>query len=497
LQYLKAITKKDLQKFYEEGVLELLSDSSKKAYKILETMTPGWWIARVGSRVNRGVLEVCGRILRTVNARRNLFDLLLKTFGPDPSRWSYQKLIEQHQLYIKSQYISNLAEQVENFFLCRGEYPKKFFQFQDAPTLHKAMISYAPDDGQAIQMEKKNDHLEVCLKVLAAQSQKSKPQWEWIQISVPCPRFLLPCNVVAPDIRLVNIHRQLLPVLDYKIEIEGASRKATRYFLTVDWGTRKIVTLCVFDKQGHQICPPIFLKFEPVQKKLLRIRRGIDDLKAQRDALPRNSSLWKKYNQEIAQRWRKFKAIQKELAHLASNVIVIIAQLYNCSEIYVEWLKSLKSQKFSHSLNWLINTTVREAIYEKVAYKAHLVGIELKRPVQPYGTSQYCPRCGKKGIHTKSPNHTEELKSGGWFRCPSCGYNADRDYVACCNLARKVLYGNLRDLAKGVAYTAKPISDQLFRQSKLPRERLLRHLSGWKEVVSLTPQRFFCGTLRS
>ena len=497
LQYLQPVTKKYLRRFYEKDTLDLLSQSSKKAYKILESMTPPRSKTRLPSRVNRGILEVSGRILRTINARRDLFDLLVQTFGPDPSRWSYKKLIQKHQVYIKSQYITNLAEQVENFFHCRDEYPVDFMQLQSHPILHNPMISYAPDDGQAIRLEKNNGHLEIHLKVIADESGQSKPQWEWIKISVPLPGFLIPCDVVAPDLRLVNIHGELLPVFDYKIQIDGASKKNTPYFLTVDWGTRKLLTLCVFDKQGNQICPPVFLKFEPVQKKLLRIRTEIDRLKARRDALPKNSTLWKKYNKAIAQRWRKFKAVQKELAHLASNVIVIVAQLYDCSEIYVEWLKTLKSQKYSHLLNWIINTTVREAIYEKVAYKARLVGIELKRPLQPYGTSQYCPRCGKKGIHTKSPDNNEEIKSGGWFRCPSCGYNADRDYVACCNLARKALYGNLRDLTKVIAYKAKAISESLFRQSKLPRERLHRHLSGWKEVVSLTPQRFFCGTLRS
>jgi transposase len=314
---------------------------------------------------------------------------------------------------------------------------------------------------------------------------------------VPLPEFLQPCAALKPDLRLANIHGELLPVLDYKVQIQGAKKKSSPYFLTVDWGIRKLLTVCVFDKDGNQVCPPIFLNFEPIQQKLLRIRKEIDELKAQRDSLPKHSSLWKKYNKEIARRWRKFRAIQKELAHLAANVIVLIAQIYNCSAIYTEWLKSLKSTKYSRRLNWLINTTVRQAIYDLVAYKAALVGIELKRPVQPYGTSQYCPRCGKKGIHTKSAHDKQEFNAGGWFFCPSCGFNADRDYVACCNLARKVLYGNLRDLDKGISYTAIPISDSLFRQSKLPRERLHRHLNGWKEVISLTPQRHFCGTLRS
>ena len=487
LWYAKKMSNKYLRKFYQRDILEHLSISKvRQSYKILEPESPRKWRSKIPSRVNRGILEISGRILRVVNSRRNLFELMLEKFGDTPDKWSYKKLIAEHKIYVKSQYIQNLSEQAERFYLSNGQYPTDFFQLQTTPKAKAAIISYAPDDGQAILIEKRGNSLFIRLKVLAYEDQECNPEWEWIEFSVPLEQ-------VAPDLRLDYFHGQLLPVIDYKVEIEGAKEINSPYFLTVDWGIRKLVTICVFDKQGNLICPPFFLSFEPIQAKLLRIRNEIDQLKAKRDKCSTKSDEWKKYNREIAKRWRKFRAIQKQLAHLASNVIVLIAQLYHCSEIYVEWLKTLKSKNFSAKLNWVINTTVREAIYEKVAYKAKLTGIKFKRPLSPYGTSQYCPRCGKKGIHTKSPNHWQEIKSGGWFRCPCCGYNADRDYVACCNLARKVLYGNLNDTDKGIAYMAKPISDSLFRQSKLPRERLFRNLSGWKEVISLQPQKNFSG----
>ena len=494
LWYAKKMSNKYLRKFYQRDILEHLSISKvRQSYKILEPESPRKWRSKIPSRVNRGILEISGRILRVVNSRRNLFELMLEKFGDTPDKWSYKKLIAEHKIYVKSQYIQNLSEQAERFYLSNGQYPTDFFQLQTTPKAKAAIISYAPDDGQAILIEKRGNSLFIRLKVLAYEDQECNPEWEWIEFSVPLPSFLSPLEQVAPDLRLDYFHGQLLPVIDYKVEIEGAKEINSPYFLTVDWGIRKLVTICVFDKQGNLICPPFFLSFEPIQAKLLRIRNEIDQLKAKRDKCSTKSDEWKKYNREIAKRWRKFRAIQKQLAHLASNVIVLIAQLYHCSEIYVEWLKTLKSKNFSAKLNWVINTTVREAIYEKVAYKAKLTGIKFKRPLSPYGTSQYCPRCGKKGIHTKSPNHWQEIKSGGWFRCPCCGYNADRDYVACCNLARKVLYGNLNDTDKGIAYMAKPISDSLFRQSKLPRERLFRNLSGWKEVISLQPQKNFSG----
>jgi len=291
-----------------------------------------------------------------------------------------------------------------------------------------------------------------------------------------------------------------------KIELEEKSTDTEIYsedelgrnFLTVDWGLNKLVTVCVFSPSGEQISRPFFLKCDKIQKKLLRIRKEIDNLKSKRDNLPRHStkSIW--YNREIAKRWRKFRQIQKQVSHLASNVIVEIAKLYNCSKIYVENLCSLKSKKLSRRLNWQINSQVRCQVFEKVEYKARLAGICLERPINPAYTSRYCPKCGCKGYHVKSSDRLEErIKSGGWFYCKNCGYNADRDYVACQNIARKALWGNkLKNMRKAFVYRAKAISDKLFRQSIDAYSRLRHNLNGWKKVVFLKPVYLVAGTLR-
>ncbi|WP_372369597.1 hypothetical protein [Candidatus Uabimicrobium sp. HlEnr_7] len=50
--------------------------------------------------------------------------------------------------------------------------------------------------------------------------------------------------------------------------------------------------------------------------------------------------------------------INKEISHTAANIIVFFAKHYNCSKIYYENLKSLKSSSYSRSKNRQINTTL-------------------------------------------------------------------------------------------------------------------------------------------
>jgi IS605 OrfB family transposase len=357
------------------------------------------------------------------------------------------------------------------------------------------MITYAPDDNQAIieHIDVERKKLQLQLKVLSDTSKEIR--WEWIKLEIDLPEHLLKHASAKNDLRLVCIHGQWLPVLDYKIKVPIPRVQESEYFVTVDWGVRKLLTICVFDRRGNQICRPIFLKFGPLKSKLSRIRKQVDHLKAQRDKLPKDSEKWKRYNVKIAKQWRKYRAIQKSLAHLAANIIVLVAKLYGASSIYVEGLKSLKSSDKPADTNWWINTTVRQAIFDKVEYKAKLQGIKLQRPVNPAYTSCFCPRCGARGYHVKASNNLKRSKSGGWFCCPKCHFNADRDYVATCNIAKKVLYGDDLRLSQGIFYRKSP-SDLPFRPNTLAMQLIVRNLKGWNKSVVLKP-RFFSGTLRS
>ena len=122
----------------------------------------------------------------------------------------------------------------------------------------------------------------------------------------------------------------------------------------------------------------------------------------------------------------KTEKASKELEHLASNIIIAIAKIHNCSTIVIEDLRGLNGKKFARRLNRRIYRTIRAGIFKKLTYKADLIGKTVET-IFPAWTSQFCPKCGECGDH----------KNYGEFTCSHCGYSGNRDYIATQNIARK------------------------------------------------------------
>ncbi len=136
---------------------------------------------------------------------------------------------------------------------------------------------------------------------------------------------------------------------------------------------------------------------------------------------------------DLGSRGRRFKS-----SHLDQYTEDV--RTYN---ILVEDLRSLKAKKerikgFSKrqkTLRWRVGTNCRGYIFDSLKYKARSIGIDIQ-VVNPYGTSQCCPHCGKHGLHVKSPTDLKDIKKYySWLYCPHCGYQGDRDYCASQNIA--------------------------------------------------------------
>jgi transposase len=138
-----------------------------------------------------------------------------------------------------------------------------------------------------------------------------------------------------------------------------------------------------------------------------------------------------------------YEARNRELAHLAANLLLLFACVWGCSLLSGESLKTLKTTGRGKGVrgkwrNWRNNTTIRSNIWHILRYKSHLLGIRF-RSERPGGTSHTCPRCGKAAETYRSArahHRRNPVKWGRWLVCSHCSYNADRDYCAAVNIAR-------------------------------------------------------------
>jgi hypothetical protein len=125
-----------------------------------------------------------------------------------------------------------------------------------------------------------------------------------------------------------------------------------------DWGIRTLVTATVLDISGNRLSPPLFLDTGGFDGRQAHTRRHIDRLKAKvarletrRDRFaggdPRREPSERKLavlHQEIARCWRKYQARNADLAHLAANVLILLATVWEADLIAGESLKSLKTE---------------------------------------------------------------------------------------------------------------------------------------------------------
>src|SRR5258708_10526045 len=127
--------------------------------------------------------------------------------------------------------------------------------------------------------------------------------------------------------------------------------------LRADWGIHTLLPATAVDEHHEQVGRPFFLNTGGFDGRQARTRRQIDELKkkvarfeAQRDVLPpeHSKSLW--FNQKLTlltresdRCWRKYDQRNRALAHLASNVLLLLARVHACSLLSIESLTPFKS----------------------------------------------------------------------------------------------------------------------------------------------------------
>jgi putative transposase len=134
-----------------------------------------------------------------------------------------------------------------------------------------------------------------------------------------------------------------------------------------------------------------------------------------------------KTTQKLLQKYSiKEKQKTRDLCHKISRVIVDFAKQHNFG-IIMEELKGIRQRiNLGRMLNRRLHSWNFRRIQLYIDYKAKLAGLPVIY-VNPKGTSSLCPICGGKLI---------ALNGCRLMRCRKCGYENDRDVIACINMLR-------------------------------------------------------------
>jgi putative transposase len=389
--------------------------------------------------------------------------------------------------------MTNVLSQACNMYLRTEAFPRTYEELQPIPVLAAGHLTFAGDDGMKLGQtyrarievthfcdlatRQEHQHATFWLKLRCPDAHG---KWTWGQWSqaIPLPETVfehlaMGAKTQAPTLReITSDDGSRVVVLDFILEVQAlyvADLAQETRVLGWDWGVRSLITVSMLEKpEGdepyRQVSRPVFLDTGGIDGRQARLRREIDRLKACRDRYQKLISHaeqarkaeptplaahflgWQQHVQEydarIKQCWKTYERRNRELAHLASNVLILLALLFDCRLICGENLTTLKTIGRGRGVrgrfrNWRNNSTVRGELWRVLKYKCHLLGLRA-RTVEPRGTTHTCPRCHRPARTFASPaDRAKATDWGAWLCCenPDCFWNGARDYAASLNIA--------------------------------------------------------------
>ena len=406
-------------------------------------------------------------------------------------RTEQQEAGEEADAYVA---MTNLIEQACNHYLRTGAFPATYEEVQAVPVQQVGQLAFAADDGMAagqtyrallsvaqscdLSTRAEARRASLWLKLRAPDHQGI---WSWGAWSAAIPLQAFVCaylehsaTPLAPTLReIMSPDGSRVAVLDLILEVPTKlvpPLSQERRVLGFDWGVRSLITASVVEKRPgktrySQVSRPVFLDTGGIDGRQARLRREIDRLKAcrehyaalctearvahaeQQKPLSADLARWqarvRAYEERIGACWQKYARRTRELAHLAANLLILLALLSDCYFICGENLATLRTEGRGRGVrgrwrHWRNNTTVRGELWRVLSYKCSLLGIRA-RQVEPRGTTHTCPHCHQPARTFASPaDRKKALDWGPWLCCehPECLWNGARDYAASLNIAR-------------------------------------------------------------
>ena len=459
--------------------------------------------------------------------------------------------------------MTNVIEQACNVYLETGAFPPTYEELQSVPVLEAAQLTFAGDDGMAAGQTYRAQvtlahfcelanraEQRVATLHLRLRAPNPEGRWAWgawsqaIRLPEPVGTYLEQGGVPqAPTLRELRADDgSRLAVLDLILEVPARyvpDLAQERRVLGFDWGVRSRVAASIVEqsqggKHFHQVSRPVFLDTGGIDGRQARLRREIDRLKARKEryetlikrakvaqaerAVPLPAPLvrWQEqrgaYEARIGLCWKKYERRNRELAHLAANLLILLALLYDCRLIVGENLKTLKTIGRGRGVrgrwrNWRNNSQVRGELWRVLKYKCFLLGLRA-RDVVAEGTTHTCPHCHQPAQTYRSPDPAHRRKAEDWgaFLCcsnPECLWSGARDYAASLNIARlglaflETYHTTLRyvsyrmtascEVVKPVSYIGTGATLLLPSQGITPRPQEGKHYyyAGWSFSIAL------------
>jgi putative transposase len=138
-------------------------------------------------------------------------------------------------------------------------------------------------------------------------------------------------------------------------------------------------------------------------------------------------------NQQL---WAHVRRQNTDTAHKTARAIVEVCERYPGCVLVFERLRKIRAQGASKSRRLARKQAnqVKGKINQLAKEKAYAVGV-VSVEVNPHGTSQYCARCGCKGVRFMYKAGQRVIGKGGkLFFCPACHYECHADFNASWNV---------------------------------------------------------------
>jgi len=204
------------------------------------------------------------------------------------------------------------------------------------------------------------------------------------------------------DSELIKVNNKFY--LNITIELPDEPLKETKNIIGADLGINNIATL----SNGKNFSGK---KVQSVREKNFRLRNSLQS-KGTRSA--------KRHLKRASGREKRF---QKDINHQISKQIISFARETQ-SAVALENLKHIrKTAKRRKKQRRKFDSWAFYQLREFINYKAQREGIPVIT-IDPAYTSQLCSVCGTIGI-----------RNGQDFHCSTCGFRANADYNAACNIA--------------------------------------------------------------